>query len=335
MRDAPHPFTLRQLQYARAVADTLSFHKAAERCRVAQPSLSAQIAALERGLGVTLFERDRRKVLVTAAGRELLDRARRILLGADELSDAALRLSDPLSGMVRVGVIPTISPYLLPPVTPALHAAYPRLTIVWIEDKTPVLTAALSEGSLDAAVLALEADLAGGGRTAPPGTPRGDFEHAVIAKDPFVLAMSPDDPLAKRKAPARPEELEGESVLLLDDGHCFRDQALAVCANAKARELEVRATSLPTLSQMVARGLGVTLLPRLAVATEAERAGLAIRPFAEPAPRRTIVLIWRRGSPWAATFRKVAATLAAAYPDASPKRARRTRAKGRPPRPPR
>ena len=322
MRDAPHPFTLRQLQYARAVADTLSFHKAAERCRVAQPSLSAQIAALERGLGVTLFERDRRKVLVTAAGRELLDRARRILLGADELSDAALRLSDPLSGMVRVGVIPTISPYLLPPVTPALHAAYPRLTIVWIEDKTPVLTAALSEGSLDAAVLALEAEV-------------GDFEHAVIAKDPFVLAMSPDDPLAKRKAPARPEELEGESVLLLDDGHCFRDQALAVCANAKARELEVRATSLPTLSQMVARGLGVTLLPRLAVATEAERAGLAIRPFAEPAPRRTIVLIWRRGSPWAATFRKVAATLAAAYPDASPKRARRTRAKGRPPRPPR
>ena len=311
MRNAPHPFTLRQLQYARAVADTLSFHKAAERCRVAQPSLSAQIAALERGLGVTLFERDRRKVLVTAAGRELLDRARRILLGADELSDAALRLSDPLSGMVRVGVIPTISPYLLPPVTPALHAAYPRLTIVWIEDKTPVLTAALSEGSLDAAVLALEAEV-------------GDFEHAVIAKDPFVLAIATEHPLAKRKAPARPEELEGESVLLLDDGHCFRDQALAVCANAKARELEVRATSLPTLSQMVARGLGVTLLPRLAVATEAERAGLAIRPFAEPAPRRTIVLIWRRGSPWAATFRKVAATLAAAYPGASPKRARRT-----------
>jgi len=311
MRDAPHPFTLRQLQYARAVADTLSFHKAAERCRVAQPSLSAQIAALERGLGVTLFERDRRKVLVTAAGRELLDRARRILLGADELSDAALRLSDPLSGMVRVGVIPTISPYLLPPVTPALHAAYPRLTIVWIEDKTPVLTAALSEGSLDAAVLALEAEV-------------GDFEHAVIAKDPFVLAIATEHPLAKRKAPARPEELAGESVLLLDDGHCFRDQALAVCANAKARELEVRATSLPTLSQMVARGLGVTLLPRLAVATEAERAGLAIRPFAEPAPRRTIALIWRRGSPWAATFRKVAATLAAAYPGASPKRARRT-----------
>ena len=311
MRDAPHPFTLRQLQYARAVADTLSFHKAAERCRVAQPSLSAQIAALERGLGVTLFERDRRKVLVTAAGRELLDRARRILLGADELSDAALRLSDPLSGMVRVGVIPTISPYLLPPVTPALHAAYPRLTIVWIEDKTPVLTAALSEGSLDAAVLALEAEVC-------------DFEHAVIAKDPFVLAIATEHPLAKRKAPARPEELAGESVLLLDDGHCFRDQALAVCANAKARELEVRATSLPTLSQMVARGLGVTLLPRLAVATEAERAGLAIRPFAEPAPRRTIALIWRRGSPWAATFRKVAATLAAAYPGASPKRARRT-----------
>ncbi len=194
--------------------------------------------------------------------------------------------------MVRVGVIPTISPYLLPPVTPALHAAYPRLTIVWIEDKTPVLTAALSEGALDAALLALEAEV-------------GDFEHAVIAKRSVrpghVAGSIPSQGGRGRRGP---RSSQGQSVLLLDDGHCFRDQALAVCANAKARELEVRATSLPTLSQMVARGLGVTLLPRLAVATEAERAGLAIRPFAEPAPRRTIALIWRRGSPWAATFRR-------------------------------
>jgi LysR family hydrogen peroxide-inducible transcriptional activator len=193
-------------------------------------------------------------------------------------------------------------------VTPALHAHYPRLTVVWVEDKTAVLSASLSEGSLDAAVLALEADL-------------GDFEHAVIATDPFVLAASPDDPLAKKKAPARLEELEGERVLLLDDGHCFREQALAVCSRAGARELEVRATSLPTLSQMVARGLGVTLLPKLAVETEAGRAGLAVRPFAEPAPRRTIALVWRRGSPWTATFRKVAGTLAEAYPG---RRARRS-----------
>jgi LysR family hydrogen peroxide-inducible transcriptional activator len=305
MRDAPHAFTLRQLQYFRAVAEMLSFGKAAERCRVAQPSLSAQIAALEKALGVGLFERNRRKVLVTAAGRELLERARRVLVRADELADAALRLSDPLSGMVRVGVIPTISPYLLPSVTPALHAGYPRLTIVWVEEKTPVLAAQLASGELDAALLALEAEV-------------GDFESAVVATDPFVLAAPKGNALVAPKRPARTEELRGQRVLLLDDGHCFRDQALAVCSRAKARELEVRATSLPTLSQMVARGLGVTLLPRLAVETEAARAGLAIRPFAEPAPRRTIALIWRRGSPWAATLKKLAATLAEAYPGSGP-----------------
>ena len=270
MLDAPPPpFTLRQLQYAVAVADTLSFRKAAERCRVAQPSLSAQVAALEKALGVALFERDRRRVLVTAAGRELLDRARRVLVGSDDLLDAARRLSDPLAGMVRVGVIPTISPYLLPSVTPVLHAKYPRLTIVWVEDRTAVLTEQLTSGALDAALLAIEAEV-------------GDFEHEVVATDPFVFAAAPGDALAAGKRPMGLAELKGARVLLLDDGHCFREQALEVCSRARARELEVRATSLPTLTQMVARGLGVTLLPLLAVATEAGRAGLAIRRFAEP-----------------------------------------------------
>ncbi len=313
---SPHPFTLRQLQYAVAVADTLSFRKAAELCRVAQPSLSAQVAALEKGLGVTLFERDRRRVLVTATGRDLIDRARRILVGSDDLLDAARRLSDPLAGMVRVGVIPTISPYLLPAVTPALHAKFPLLTVVWVEDKTAVLTGQLASGALDAALLALEAEV-------------GDFEAVVVASDPFVLAAPPGDPLVAGKGPARLSELKGRRVLLLDDGHCFREQALEVCSRARARELEVRATSLPTLSQMVARGLGVTLLPRLAVATEAGRAGLEVRSFEEPAPHRTIALIWRRGSPWDATLRKVAEALAAAYPRSrqAPARAERARAK--------
>ncbi len=314
MRGGPHPFTLRQLQYAVAVADTLSFRKAAEICRVAQPSLSAQVAALEKGLGVTLFERDRRRVLVTATGRDLVDRARRILVGSDDLLDASRRLSDPLAGMVRVGVIPTISPYLLPGVTPVLHAKFPLLTIVWVEEKTAVLTEQLSSGALDGALLALEAEI-------------GDFEYAVVATDPFVLAAAPGDPLVSGKGPARLADLKGRRVLLLDDGHCFRAQALEVCSRARARELEVRATSLPTLSQMVARGLGVTLLPRLAVATEAGRAGLEIRPFEDPAPHRTIALVWRRGSPWDATLRKVAETLAAAYPrgGAGPRRRLRSR----------
>jgi len=317
MRGAPHPFTLRQLQYAVAVANTLSFRRAAELCRVAQPSLSAQVAALEKGLGVTLFERDRRRVLLTAAGRDLVDRARRILVASDDLLDASRRLSDPLAGMVRVGVIPTISPYLLPGVTPVLHANYPLLTIVWVEDKTAVLTEQLSSGALDAALLALEADV-------------GDFESAVVASDPFVLAAPPGDPLVAGRGPARLAELKGRRVLLLDDGHCFRDQALEVCSRARARELEVRATSLPTLSQMVARGLGVTLLPRLAVATEAGRAGLEVRPFEEPAPHRTIALVWRRGSPWDATLRKVAETLAEAYPRSRRRPARAKKARARP-----
>jgi len=317
MRGAPHPFTLRQLQYAVAVANSLSFRRAAELCRVAQPSLSAQVAALEKGLGVTLFERDRRRVLLTAAGRDLVDRARRILVASDDLLDASRRLSDPLAGMVRVGVIPTISPYLLPGVTPVLHANYPLLTIVWVEDKTAVLTEQLSSGALDAALLALEADV-------------GDFESAVVASDPFVLAAPPGDPLVAGRGPARLAELKGRRVLLLDDGHCFRDQALEVCSRARARELEVRATSLPTLSQMVARGLGVTLLPRLAVATEAGRAGLEVRPFEEPAPHRTIALVWRRGSPWDATLRKVAETLAEAYPRSRRRPARAKKARARP-----
>jgi LysR family hydrogen peroxide-inducible transcriptional activator len=297
----PHPFSLRQLQYAVTIAATLSFRKAAELCHVSQPSLSAQVALLEEALGVRLFERDRRRVLVTAAGKELLERARRLLVDADDLVAAARRAGDPLAGTLRVGVIPTISPYLLPSATPALRAAYPRLTTVWIEDRTAALLGALETGALDAALLALEADI-------------GDVEHEAVADDPFVLATRPDDPLGARPAPAKLAELRRAQVLLLDDGHCFRDQALAVCAEARAQELEFRATSLPTLAQMVAGGAGVTLLPQLAVATEAERSGLRIRAFARPAPHRTIALVWRRRSPLAPALRKLAGTIRAAYP---------------------
>jgi len=297
---APHPFTLRQLQYAVAVADSLSFRKAAERCHVSQPSLSAQLAQMEETLGVRLFERDRRRVLVTPGGKEILERARRVLLEADDLSSAARSAADPLAGIVRIGVIPTISPYLLPSATPALRAAYPRLSTLWVEDKTGSLVRDLERGSLDAALLALEADL-------------GNVESEIIAIDPFVLATRPDDPLGNRSSPARPAELRDASVLLLDDGHCFRDQALAFCSSAKARELEFRATSLPTLAQMVAGGAGVTVLPRLAVA-EAERAGLRLRPFTKPSPHRTIALVWRKGSPLAGALRQVAATIRTAYP---------------------
>jgi LysR family hydrogen peroxide-inducible transcriptional activator len=300
---APHPFTLRQLQYVVAVADTLSFRKAAERCHVSQPSLSAQLAQMEEALGVRIFERDRRRVLLTQAGKELVERARQLLVEADDLGEAARRASDPLSGTLRLGVIPTVSPYLLPSITPALRKEYPRLTLLWVEDKTEVLVRALAAGSLDAALVALEAEL-------------GDVEHEVIAEDPFVLAMAPGHPLSARKSEAPHAELQGADVLLLDEGHCFREQALAFCSRAKAHELEFRATSLPTLTQMIAAGTGVTLLPRLAVPTEVRRSQLLVRPLAAPVPKRTLALIWRKRSSLRVALRQLAATIRAAYPKA-------------------
>jgi len=224
-------------------------------------------------------------------------------VGADDLVTQARQEGDPLFGTLRVGVIPTVSPYLLPRAAPALRREYPRLAVVWVEEKTPVLARSLEEGSLDAALLALEAEV-------------GDVEHAVIARDPFVLATPAGHPLARSDAPARAADIRHAPVLLLDDGHCFREQALAFCSKARAREVEFRATSLPTLAQMVASGIGVTLLPLLAVPTEAGRSRLSVRPFAEPAPHRTIALVWRRRSPMGPALRQVAATIARAYPAA-------------------
>jgi LysR family transcriptional regulator, hydrogen peroxide-inducible genes activator len=320
MNLAPHPFTLRQLQYAVAVADTLSFHRAAARCRVSQPSLSAQLAQLEGALGVKLFERDRRRVLPTAAGVQLIERARRLLVEADDLVEESKRVGDPLVGTLRIGVIPTISPYLLPHLTPALREQYPKLTTLWVEDKTEVLVRRLAAGELDAAILALEADI-------------GQVEHEVIAPDPFVLATPPGHPLGVSRKPASRAELKGARVLLLDDGHCFRDQALSFCEKADAEEMEFRATSLPTLVQMVASGAGVTLLPVLSLDAEARPAGLRIRRFTEPAPHRTIALVWRPRSPLSGPLRHLAAAMRGAYPrERSGKQPAGKAAAGAPPR---
>lgn len=300
----PHPFSLRQLQYAVAVADALSFRKAAERCHVSQPSLSAQLLQLEGALGTPLFERDRRRVLLTAAGRELIARAREVLRESDDLLAHARRAGDPLSGSLRVGVIPTLAPYLLPRISPAVRAAYPKLQLLWVEERTGPLIEKLQSGALEAGLLALEAEI-------------GDVEHELIAHDPFVLAMARSHPLAASAAPANAAELRDENVFLLEDGHCFAQQALAFCSRARAHELEFRATSLSTLAQMVAGGAGVTLLPELAVATEAVRAKLHVRRFARPAPQRTLALVWRRRSPLAPALRQLAATMRAAYPAAA------------------
>jgi LysR family hydrogen peroxide-inducible transcriptional activator len=297
---APHPFSLRQLQYLIAVADLLSFRKAAEQCHVSQPSLSAQLAELESAFGVRVFERDRRRVMLTSAGDELVERARKLLAQADQLQEAARRVGDPLSGSMRIGIIPTISPYLLPRIAPVLRGEYPRLKIVWIEEKTAVLADALHRGTLHAAILALEADI-------------GKLDQAVIATDPFVLATPRNHALGLKKSSVSAEELRGVGVLLLDDGHCFREQALAFCTDAKAHELEFRATSLSTLAQMVASGAGVTLLPALSVSTEGKRADLKVRAFSNPSPHRTIGLVWRKGSSLKQALQKIASTIRRAY----------------------
>src|SRR5256885_14722022 len=172
-------FTLRQLQYIVAGAEMLSYRGAAQLCNVSQPSLSAQVAEIEAALGVPLFERDRRGVLVTAAGQELIARARRVLVEADDFAESAHRFVDPLAGTLRIGVIPTIAPYLLPHIVPALRKAYPNLTFVWIEDKTETLIRGANHGDLDGALLALEANI-------------GDLDHVAIKVDPFVLATPRD-----------------------------------------------------------------------------------------------------------------------------------------------
>ncbi len=283
------PFTLRQLQYVVAVADARSFRRAAELCFVSQPALSSQVAEVESALGVKLFERDRRRVLVTAAGKELAERGRQLLLGAGALTEAARRFVNPLEGVLRVGVIPTIGPYLVPLLDPALRASYPSLSLRWLEEKTEVLVQRVQEGELDLALLALETDI-------------GGLDHDTVLVDPFLLAAPPGDPLAGGDGPVPPGVLNERDVLLLDEGHCFRDQALDLCSTVGAREMGFRATSLATLVQMVAGGTGITLLPEIAVGLENRHDLLVTRPFESPPPRRTIAFAWRPQSPFAEAF---------------------------------
>ena len=301
MHFTPHSFSLRHLQYIVAVADLLSFKQAADVCHVSQPSLSSQIAELERAINIRVFERDRRRVALTTAGKDFVECARGVLRDADLLTETARRCSDPFAGTLRIGAIPTISPYLLPYLTPALHSEYPELTLVWLEDKTHMLVRALQAGTLDAALLALEAEI-------------GDVEAEAIAKDPFVLVAPAGNALAESKMPAKAQELRGTTVLVLEEEHCFGKQALEFCLGARAQDHEFRGTSLATIISMVLGGVGVTLLPELSVATEVRGSNLHVRHFADPSPARTIGLVWRKKSALTPALKKLAATMREAYP---------------------
>jgi LysR family hydrogen peroxide-inducible transcriptional activator len=301
MNFSPHVFSLRQLQYVVAVADLLSFNRAADECHVSQPSLSLQIAELERVLAIKIFERDPHRVALTAVGRDFVESARAVLRAADALRETARRCIDPLSGTLRIGVIPTISPYWLPELTPALQKAYPQLRVIWLEEKTHILVHALQSDAIDAALLALEAEI-------------GDVEREVIAKDPFVLVAPKENPLVAKSAPAKASELRGATVMLLDDEHCFGKQALEFCFHAKAQQHQFRATSLATVISMVAGGIGVTLLPTLAVRSEVRINKLRVRRFADAEAVRTIGLVWRKKSSLTPALRKLAACMREAYP---------------------
>ena len=289
--------TLRQLEYVVALADTLNFRQAAERCFVTQPALSTQLQQLESQAGFRFFERDRRHVLITPAGNALVERARRVLAEADGFVETAESLGEPLTGVLRLGVIPTIAPYVLPKVLPPLRRRHPKLRLFLREAQTAELLASMGRGELDLLLLALEAEL-------------GDVRTLPLYRDPFVLIVPKGDPLESRKS-VRESDLSEQEILLLEDGHCLRDQALSICELAGAREYgDFRASSLNTLVRMVGNGIGITLLPAMSVAAEVQRSDrLSVIPMVQRLPPRTIGLAWRPTSGRSADFQLLATLL--------------------------
>ena len=280
--------TLRQLRYLKLLADHRSFSRAAEAAHVTQPTLSAGIQELEKILGPPLIDRNRSGVILTAAGEEVVTRAGAILAQAEDLVREAQGAGEPLGGRFRLGVIPTIAPFLLPGALPVLRQRYPKLRLYLREDLTHRLLAEVRNGTLDAALIALPYDTSG-------------LAFAHVTNDELLAALPSDHPLSRaQQVPS--QSLEREEMILLEDGHCLREHALAACNLNHGRRPEVfAATSLATLVQMVGSGLGVSLLPAMAVAAGlAESAQVAVRPLDAECPRREVVIAWRAGSTRAA-----------------------------------
>ncbi len=272
---------LRDLRYLVAVGEHRHFGRAADACFVSQPTLSTQIKKLERELGVELVERNPRHVMLTDAGERVAARARIMLDEVESIEGIARQARNPGSARLRVGLFPTLAPYLLPHVVPELHRRYPDLELLLVEEKTEEVLARLADGRLDVAILAKPV--------------AGPFHQEDLFHEDFVLAVPRGHPLAGRTEPVDPGVLVDADVLLLEEGHCLRDQALAVCQLSGAAEHSgFRATSLETLRQMVAAGVGVTLLPELAVLPPVPTSdGIALVRFVDPVPRRELAMIWR------------------------------------------
>ncbi len=267
-----------------ALADTGHFGRAAERTFVSQPTLSAQLKKLEEYLGVKLVERQPKNVQLTEVGRQVVVRARRMLDESDEIIALARNNTDPLAGKLKLALIPTIGPYLLPRIMQKIRKALPHLGLMLYEHQTEPLLKRLRDGEIDLGVIALPIAHDG-------------LETRELYDEAFTVALPNDHPLAA-KALIKVQDLKGQTLLLLEDGHCLRDQALEVCSRIEVREAEdFRATSLETLRQMVVAGLGITLLPETAVESPfGSQRGLTIRQFAKPAPTRTVGAVWRKSS---------------------------------------
>jgi LysR family hydrogen peroxide-inducible transcriptional activator len=278
--------TLRQLQYLKLLAEHGSFSRAAEAAHVTQPTLSAGIQELEKILGAPMVDRNRAGVILTAAGSEAVARAALILTQAEDLVQASREAGQPLAGRFRLGIIPTVAPFLLPRALPVLRRTYPKLRLFLREELTHRLIADLKAGGLDAAVIARPHDMAG-------------LDWAHVDDDELLAALPANHPLGAARRIA-PERLEREELILLEDGHCLRDHALAACGRAEPRyagDESFAATSLATLVQMVGSGLGVSLLPAMAVeAGLAETAEVAVRPLEGTRFTREVVVAWRAGS---------------------------------------
>jgi LysR family hydrogen peroxide-inducible transcriptional activator len=275
---------LKDLKYLVALADTGHFGKAAERCFVSQPTLSAQLKKLEQYLGVQLIERQPNNVQLTETGKQVIERARSMLRSGEEIIALARDNKDPLSGKLKVALIPTVGPYLLPRITQKIRKALPKMGLMLYEHQTAPLLAKLNDGEIDLGILALP-------------VPGEGLVTRALYEESFVLAVPEGHPLAA-KSRARLQDLKDQTLLLLEDGHCMREQALEVCSRVETREADdFRATSLETLRQMVVAGLGVTLLPQLAVEPPfGSQRGLKAMPFANPQPVRTIGAIWRKST---------------------------------------
>lgn len=290
---------LKELEYLVAIDEERHFNRAAERCFVSQPTLSGQLKKLEGELGLLLVDRSNRQVSMTDAGKEITLQAREVLIGIKKIKEISQCFHDPLAGEMHVGLIPTVAPYLLPAVMPLMKNDFPNLKLWLHEYQTKVLLTKLRDAELDVLILALPVETE-------------EFEEYDLFSEPFWLAMPRSDPMAKMKQ-VELSDLNHHEMLLLEEGHCLRGQALDVCFMAGASEHQgFHATSLETLRHMVGEGMGMTLLPELAVPTTRRKTdSVQYRPFKTPPPARRIGMLYRQKSYRIEAYRKMARVIAA------------------------